>query len=79
MIKEAGPSAPEVGRQRSTTPNSRIIQPPSPSWGSILSAGRQHVERAWCLTGFPGIGLFALVVCVNLISDALRDQRSADR
>lgn len=58
------------------------IQPPAPSWGSILSAGRQYVERAWWLTVFPGIGLFALVVCVNLIGDALRDQldpRSASR
>ncbi len=58
------------------------IQPPAPSWGSILSAGRQYVERAWWLTVFPGIGLFALVVCVNLIGDALRDQldpRSAGR
>jgi peptide/nickel transport system permease protein len=58
------------------------IQPPAPSWGSILSAGRQYVERAWWLTVFPGIGLFALVVCVNLIGDSLRDQldpRSAGR
>lgn len=50
------------------------IQPPTPSWGSILSAGRQYVERAWWLTVFPGLGLFAVVVCVNLIGDALRDQ-----
>ena len=50
------------------------IQPPAPSWGSILSAGRQYVARAWWLTVFPGIGLFAVVVCVNLIGDALRDR-----
>lgn len=58
------------------------IQPPAPSWGSILSAGRQYVERAWWLTVFPGIGLFVLVVCVNLLGDLLRDQldpRSARR
>ena len=58
------------------------IQPPEPSWGSILSAGRQYVERAWWLTVFPGIGLFAVVVCVNLLGDALRDwldPRSAGR
>ena len=58
------------------------IQPPSPSWGSILSAGRQYVERAWWLTVFPGLGLFAVVVCVNLLGDALRDRldpRSAGR
>jgi len=58
------------------------IQPPAPSWGSIMSAGRQYVERAWWLTIFPGIGLFTLVVCVNLLGDALRDRldpRSAGR
>lgn len=58
------------------------IQPPAPSWGSILSAGRDYVERAWWLTVFPGIGLFVLVVCVNLLGDLLRDEldpRSARR
>ena len=50
------------------------IQPPAPSWGSIMSAGRQYVERAWWLTVFPGALLFMLVVCVNLLGDALRDQ-----
>ena len=58
------------------------IQPPAPSWGSIMSAGRQYVERAWWLTVFPGLGLFTVVVCVNLVGDALRDRldpRSAGR
>ncbi len=58
------------------------IQPPAPSWGSIMSAGRQYVERAWWLTVFPGLGLFTVVLCVNLIGDALRDRldpRSASR
>jgi peptide/nickel transport system permease protein len=50
------------------------IQPPAPSWGSIMSAGREYVARAWWLTVFPGIGLFILVVCVNLIGDAVRDR-----
>ncbi len=50
------------------------IQPPAPSWGSIMSAGREYVARAWWLTVFPGIGLFALVLCVNLIGDWLRDR-----
>ncbi len=58
------------------------IQPPAPSWGSIMSAGRQYVERAWWLTVFPGLGLFTLVVCVNVMGDWLRDRldpRSAGR
>jgi peptide/nickel transport system permease protein len=49
------------------------IQPPYPSWGSIMSAGRQYVARAWWLTVFPGACLFVLVLCVNLAGDWLRD------
>jgi len=50
------------------------IQPPQPSWGSIMSAGRQYVARAWWLTVFPGLCLFVLVLCVNLFGDWLRDR-----
>lgn len=50
------------------------IQPPTPSWGSILSAGRQYVERAWWLTLFPGGLLFLLVFSVNVMGDWLRDR-----
>ena len=49
------------------------IQPPYPSWGSIMAAGRQYVQRAWWLTVFPGVALFVLVLCVNLFGDWLRD------
>ena len=49
------------------------IQPPYPSWGSIMAVGRQYVERAWWLTVFPGACLFVLVLCVNLFGDWLRD------
>jgi peptide/nickel transport system permease protein len=50
------------------------IQPPYPSWGSIMSAGRQYVSRAWWLTVFPGACLFVLVLSVNLFGDWLRDR-----
>lgn len=50
------------------------IQPPTPSWGSIMSAGRQYVERAWWLTLFPGACLFLLVLSVNMFGDWLRDR-----
>ena len=49
------------------------IQPPQPSWGSIMSAGRQYVERAWWITLFPGAFLFLLVLSVNVLGDWLRD------
>lgn len=50
------------------------IQPPQPSWGSILSAGRQYVERAWWITVFPGACLFLLVFSINVLGDWLRDR-----
>lgn len=49
------------------------IQPPDPSWGSILSVGRNYLERAWWMTLFPGACLFGLVLSVNILGDALRD------
>jgi peptide/nickel transport system permease protein len=58
------------------------IQPPAPSWGSIMAAGRSYVERAWWLTVFPGACLFVLVLCVNVAGDWLRDRvdpRAASR
>lgn len=50
------------------------IQPPAPSWGSIMSVGREYVERAWWITAFPGAFLFLLVFSVNVLGDWLRDQ-----
>jgi len=50
------------------------IQPPNPSWGSIMSEGQNYVTRAWWMTVFPGICLFGVVLCVNLLGDWLRDR-----
>jgi peptide/nickel transport system permease protein len=50
------------------------IQPPAPSWGSIMSAGRQYVDRAWWIVAFPGGCLFLLVFSVNVLGDWLRDR-----
>jgi peptide/nickel transport system permease protein len=50
------------------------IQPPNPSWGSIMSEGQDYVARAWWMTVFPGICLFGIVVSVNLLGDWLRDR-----
>jgi peptide/nickel transport system permease protein len=50
------------------------IQPPTPSWGSIMSVGRNYVATAWWIATFPGICLFLLVLAVNLTGDYLRDR-----
>lgn len=50
------------------------IQPPTPSWGLMLSEGRQYIYVAWWLAIFPGLSLSALALVANVGGDWLRDQ-----
>jgi len=50
------------------------VQPPNPSWGSMLTEGQQYVSTAWWLATFPGIAIFLVVLAVNLVGDYLRDR-----
>jgi peptide/nickel transport system permease protein len=50
------------------------VQPPTPSWGSMLATGRNYVGTAWWIATFPGLCLFLLVLSVNVIGDDLRDR-----
>jgi peptide/nickel transport system permease protein len=50
------------------------VQPPMPSWGSILSVGRNYMATAWWIATFPGLCLFLLVLSINLIGDHVRDR-----
>lgn len=50
------------------------VQPPTASWGAMLSTGRNYVATAWWVATLPGLCLFALVLAVNLAGDALRDR-----
>jgi len=49
------------------------IQPPTPSWGSMLNAARGYLESAPWLAIFPGLAIFIAVLSFNLLGDALRD------
>lgn len=49
------------------------IQPPTPSWGAIMNAGRDYIASAWWITVIPGACLFLVVLSVNLLGDYLRD------
>ncbi|MFY0406769.1 ABC transporter permease [Solicola sp. PLA-1-18] len=49
------------------------IQPPTASWGSMLSDGQQYISSAWWLATFPGLALFLLVLAANLLGDRARD------
>jgi peptide/nickel transport system permease protein len=50
------------------------VQPPTPSWGTMLDAGRSHLFEAPHLTVFPGLAIALLVLGFNLAGDALRDR-----
>ena len=50
------------------------VQPPTASWGSMLSTGRNYVGSAWWIATFPGVALFMLVLSANLIGDRLSDR-----
>ncbi|HYF55799.1 MAG TPA: ABC transporter permease [Salinarimonas sp.] len=50
------------------------IQPPTASWGAMLSTGRSYLANAWWIATFPGLCLFLLVLAVNLLGDDLRDR-----
>jgi peptide/nickel transport system permease protein len=49
------------------------IQPPQPSWGSMLSFGMQFLRDAPYLSTFPGLAIFITVLGFNLLGDGLRD------
>ena len=50
------------------------VQPPTPSWGTMLNYGRAHLLDAPHLTIFPGIAIAALVLGFNFLGDGLRDK-----
>jgi peptide/nickel transport system permease protein len=49
------------------------VQPPTPSWGNMISEGRDSLLNAWWIATFPGLAIVFTVVAFNLIGDGLRD------
>jgi len=49
------------------------VQSPTPSWGNILSAGKDNIEIAWWLSFFPGTAILITVLGYNLLGEGLRD------
>ncbi len=49
------------------------VQPPTPSWGEILSQSRDFMDIAWWLALFPGLAIFLSITAYNLIGEGLRD------
>jgi peptide/nickel transport system permease protein len=49
------------------------VQPPTPSWGEILSQSRDFMDIAWWLALFPGLAIFISITAYNLVGEGLRD------
>ncbi len=49
------------------------VQPPTPSWGTMVADGRNVLLNAWWLSTFPGLAIVVTVLSFNLVGDGLRD------
>ncbi len=54
------------------------VQPPTPSWGTMLNGGRAHILDAPHLTIFPGLAIALLVLGFNFVGDGLRELADPD-
>jgi len=49
------------------------VQPPTPSWGNILTAGKDNIDIAWWLSFYPGTAILITVLGYNLLGEGIRD------
>lgn len=49
------------------------VQPPTPSWGNILTMGKDNIEIAWWLSVFPGLAILVTVMSYNLLGEGIRE------
>jgi peptide/nickel transport system permease protein len=49
------------------------VPPPHPTWGGMLSEGRQYLNDGWWIATFPGVSIMLTVMGVNLFGDGMRD------
>lgn len=50
------------------------VQPPTPSWGNILTEGKSVMGAAWWMVVFPGMAIFITVLGYNLLGEGLRER-----
>jgi len=50
------------------------IPPTTPSWGSMVSDGRNLIDRAWWISFFPGLAIGVVVMSGNFLGDWIRDK-----
>ena len=49
------------------------VQPPTPSWGSMISDGRDYLNNAWWVATWPGIAVLLTVLSINFVGDWLTE------
>jgi peptide/nickel transport system permease protein len=49
------------------------VQAPTPSWGNILTMGKDNIEIAWWLSVFPGLAILVTVMSYNLLGEGIRE------
>ena len=49
------------------------VRPPTPSWGNILTSGKEFIEFAWWLFLFPGLAIMVTVLSYYLVGEGIRD------
>ena len=49
------------------------VQPPTPSWGSMINKGREYITTAWWLTLYPGLAMTLTVMALGMLGDSVRD------
>ncbi len=55
------------------------VQPPSPSWGNILTEAKSTLGIAWWITVFPGLAILITVLGYNLLGEGLRESFNPHR
>ena len=51
------------------------VQPPTPSWGNILTQAKDNIEVAWWLSVYPGLAIFLTVMGYNLLGEGLQQRQ----
>lgn len=50
------------------------VQPPTPTWGSMISLNRAYINSAPWMVVFPGLAISITVICFNILGDFIRDK-----
>ncbi|MFK4824517.1 ABC transporter permease [Paenochrobactrum sp. BZR 588] len=49
------------------------VQPPTPTWGGMISEGQKYISISWPASVFPGIAIAVTILSINMLGDVLRD------